>query len=40
MNLAERIYVLDQGEILATGSPEEIKANPKVVEAYLGEGDD
>ncbi|WP_294603747.1 ABC transporter ATP-binding protein [uncultured Lactobacillus sp.] len=40
MNLAERIYVLDQGEILATGSPEEIKANPKVIEAYLGEGDD
>ena len=40
MNLAERIYVLDQGEILATGSPEEIKANPKVIDAYLGEGDD
>ena len=40
MNLAERIYVLDQGEMLATGSPEEVKANPKVIEAYLGEGED
>lgn len=40
MNLAERIYVLDQGQLLATGAPEEIKSNPKVIEAYLGEGED
>ncbi len=39
MNLAERIYVLDQGELLATDTPEEIRTNNKVVEAYLGEGE-
>ncbi|WEV71035.1 ABC transporter ATP-binding protein [Lactobacillus sp. ESL0785] len=39
MNLAQRIYVLDQGQILAAGAPAEIKANPQVIEAYLGEGD-
>lgn len=40
MNLAERIYVLDQGQMLATGTPDQIRKNPKVVEAYLGEGED
>ncbi|BDR59908.1 ABC transporter ATP-binding protein [Lactobacillus xylocopicola] len=40
MNLAERIYVLDQGQILTAGPPEEVKSNPKVIEAYLGEGED
>lgn len=40
MNLAERIYVLDQGQMLATGTPDEIRGNPKVIEAYLGEGED
>ena len=36
MGISERITVLDHGEMLAEGSPEEIRANPKVVEAYLG----
>ncbi|MGC8890880.1 MAG: ABC transporter ATP-binding protein [bacterium] len=37
MNLCRRILVLNFGEILAEGTPEEIKSNPKVIEAYLGE---
>jgi branched-chain amino acid transport system permease protein len=36
LNIADNMVVLDFGSILATGSPEEIKTNPKVLEAYLG----
>mgnify|MGYP002868956616 FL=1 len=37
MNLCEHIVVLDHGEEIAHGPPAEIRSNPKVVEAYLGE---
>jgi len=37
MGVCERIYVLDHGQMIASGTPEEIRANPKVIEAYLGQ---
>lgn len=37
MDIADHVIVMDAGQVLAQGSPNEIRNNPEVLEAYLGE---
>lgn len=37
MSLSDRIFVMDYGKKIAQGSPEEVRSNPDVIKAYLGE---
>jgi branched-chain amino acid transport system ATP-binding protein len=38
MDISDRISVLDFGELIGAGTPEQVASDPKVIEAYIGEG--
>ena len=40
MGLCEQVAVLNFGRLIARGTPDEIHANPEVIEAYLGRDDE
>ena len=38
MNLSDRTYVLNDGKLIATGTPQSVVADPTVIEAHFGHG--
>ena len=40
MSLSDHIYVMEYGSRIAAGTPAEVRSNPRVIQAYLGESED